>query len=219
MYIGNQGEEGIGKAATKVVVDCIHSSRIKEIGQTMLKKVTATSDNLRVEDRPERLSDDKRNEIQCQLARAIVILLELLHVLIGRNRDLLLAIVKAKKRRDGSSTSSHMEFPTSPSHLSNYDGTNNFRDGVYSGKGHDDFAASAVGSYASNTILSGDNTITLALQRELQFGFISMTNDLKILIQKTIHSETPRWMRLCCQDKNYFPSGAYRQTRIGKCML
>ena len=182
----------------------------------MLKKVTSIYDNIRVEDRPERLSDDERTAIQSQLARAIVILLELLHVLIGRNRDLLLAVVKAQKRRDESSTCSHMGFPISPSHLSNYDGTTNLRDGVYGGKGYDDFAGSAVGSYASNSILSGDNTITLALQRELQFGFISMTKDLSLLIQKTIHSETPRWMRLCCQDKNYFSSGAYRQTRIGK---
>ena len=215
LYIGNQGEEGIGKAATKVVVDCIHNSRVKEIGQTMLKKFTATSDDLRVEDRTERLSDDERTAILSQLARAIVILMELLHVLIGRNRDLLLAIVQAQKRRDGSSNSSHIGFPPSPSHLANYDVPPYSHDGAYNGKSYDDCAGSAVGSYTSNTI-SGDN---LALQREIQMSFISMTKVLYPFIQKTIHSETPRWMRLCCQDKNYFSSGAYRQIRIGKDMV
>lgn len=157
----------------------------------------------------ETLSQEEVTLNQVKLARAIVIFMELLHVLIGRNRDILLTVNETRKRRDGSSTESYSARahpPTSPSpnHLSFFnDGFNRTDDVTNTFHG---------GGSTTSTMDRTDKA--MAIQRELQFSFVSMTKALHPVVLAAVRSETPKWMRLCCQD-NYFSSGAYKQTRIG----
>jgi len=106
--IGTQADEGIGRDAVKVVSESIHCSRVKEIGLEFL-----SNKELRNEETNESASvydslsaaEVSKNEIR--LARSIVALMELLHLLICRNRDLLLSVLKARKNaKDGSSVCS-----------------------------------------------------------------------------------------------------------------
>ena len=94
-------EQGIGTAVMKVVADCIHCSRVKEMGQYLLKRnryvveEDEAGESLTMDDR---LSEEEIMKNQEKLARGIVIFMELLHLLIVRNRDLLLAVAQARKR-------------------------------------------------------------------------------------------------------------------------
>ena len=100
--------DGIGKQASKVVSDCIHASRVKEMGLTLLKQHGSVSEE------PDsdlgimmfqygRLSEEEIVLFQVKLARGIVVFMEILHLLITHNRDLLLAVVDARKRNDSES--------------------------------------------------------------------------------------------------------------------
>jgi hypothetical protein len=97
----NVGDPGIGNDAAKVVADCIHSSRVKEMGLTLLKK----NNNVEEEDDDvlqsyDRLSEDEVKKYQLKLARTIIVFIELLHILIARNRDLLLSVIQERKKGD-----------------------------------------------------------------------------------------------------------------------
>jgi len=96
--VGTNPEPGIGTHAAKVVADCIHSSRVKEMGLSLLKK----TGNVKEEDdiflRADRLMEDEVNKFQQKLARSIVVFLELLHLLIARNRDLLLNVIQDRRK-------------------------------------------------------------------------------------------------------------------------
>jgi hypothetical protein len=95
-------EPGIGNAAAKVVADCIHSSRVKDMGVTFLKNQRSVAEETFGEYASigfdnSRMSDEEIRRLQVKLARGIVNFIELLHLLISRNRDLLLAVVEARK--------------------------------------------------------------------------------------------------------------------------
>lgn len=208
--IGDRANQGIGHSAIKVIDECIHRSKVKELGIVMLKQIDI--DDSQKIGTYERLSKEESKLHQMKLTRAIVIFMELLHVLIGRNRDLLLAANESRKRRDASSTGSYsvrgggFGIPPSPGQ---FDGGTFFSDRTY-----DDGTSTMFGGSTASTMNRTDKA--MAIQRELQIAFIAMTRALHLIIRDVIHSETPRWMRMCSQDSRYFSSGAYRQTRIRK---
>ena len=96
-------DPGIGTDAAKIVADSIHNSRVKEIGLTLLKEPSEHQDrslgDFTTMDSG-RLSDDEIVKLQIKLARLIVVFVELLHLLIGRNRDMLLEVIQDKKKSD-----------------------------------------------------------------------------------------------------------------------
>ena len=76
-----------------------------------------------------RVSNDKLPshavvENQIRLARGIVIYMELLHLLIGRNRDILLRVVKQRRQNRGKETPKHVRSDTSVGSRSMIDRTN-----------------------------------------------------------------------------------------------
>jgi hypothetical protein len=96
-------DPGIGTDAAKVVADCIHNSRVKEIGTALLREPSDQQDRS-IEDFTTmdsgRLSDDEIAKLQLKLARLIVAFVELLHLLIGRNRDMLLEVIQDRKKNE-----------------------------------------------------------------------------------------------------------------------
>ena len=189
---------------------------MKEIGRTMLKR-KETNDKEEDASHVARSSYHKLSlgEIgnnQKKLARAIIMFMELLHVLVGRNRDLLLTALELRKRSGTSSAGSFSErgsnqmVPPSPGQLS---ATSNHHDRIF-----DDGSMGFGGASASSTMDRTDKA--MAIQRELQKAFIAMNKILQPIILSTVHSECPRWMKMCCQD-SYFSSGSYRQAKIGEC--
>ena len=110
---GINPEPGIGTHAAKVVADCIHSSRVKEIGLSLLKKNASVA-----EDAPsdifqssDRLTEDEVNKFQHKLARTIVVFLELLHLLIARNRDLLLNVIQERRKESSAAAAAAAAVP------------------------------------------------------------------------------------------------------------
>jgi hypothetical protein len=207
--LGHQIEKGIGKAAVKVIADCIHHSRVKELGTVMLE--TSLSENSHddvMHAMYEKLSSDEVKQYQIKLSRSIVFFMELLHVLIGKNRDLLLS--KNKLNFGDFRGDLNCGNPPSPGFYSeNY----NEQSYPFQEKAFDD-GSDTYGESTVGTMGTMDRTDKAkALQRELQIAFISMTKTLHPLIHNQIHSETPHWMSLCLQD-NYFSSGLYRQAQI-----
>jgi hypothetical protein len=94
-------DPGIGIDAAKVISECIHSSKVKEMGVSLLKKNT----NVEEEDDDmlhsyDRLGEDEVKKYQLKLARSLVVFMELLHLLISRNRDLLLDVIQSRKKND-----------------------------------------------------------------------------------------------------------------------
>ena len=103
-FVGARSNDpGIGIEAAKVVSECIHSSRVKEMGTVLLRKYTRVrQDDEDVLQRYDRLSEDEVQIFQLRLARSLVVFMELLHLLIARNRELLLKVVAKMKKRDAS---------------------------------------------------------------------------------------------------------------------
>lgn len=209
--LGDKVEKGIGKAAVKVVAECIHQSRVKETGLVMLdSKVLEKLIGENKHFMYERLSPEEVKYYQTKLSRAIVMFMELLHILIGRNRDLLLL---DSKTRSWDSYANQGGLQYSPGYYSdgNNDGSQFFHDHAF-----DDGSGTLNGESTDGTLGTIDRTDKAkALQRELQIAFVSMTRALYPVLLAQSHSETPRWMKFGSQD-NYFSSGLYRQTRIGR---
>ena len=245
---GTKTDQGIGTAAAKVVADCIHCSHVKEIGISLLNKnaYEPTEDidgDGTLVLQYAKLSEGEIWTNQIRLARAIIMFMELLHLLIARNRDLLLAVVQARKRSSGGGTSvcsasvrtgyrgggyvsspESVEWrnqPNQPMHLrhtsgksfySSYHGDGGNAPNTDVGRHEENYATGSV-SVAS---VGGDRSDSaIAVQSELQRAFIAMARNLYELVHSIVHSETPGWLKSCCQD-NYFSSGMYRHTRIGK---
>ena len=125
--LGKQTEHGIGNAASKVVADCFHSSRVKEMGQTLLKKASNVAEETDGFDYA-KLGDDEIRGLQVKLARGIVVFIEMLHLLISRNRDQLLAVVEARKGTAGRPhTVSGRPHTVSSRHSSTKDGSPSLR--------------------------------------------------------------------------------------------
>lgn len=97
-------DPGIGSDAAKVVADCIHNSNVKEIGLALLKKHSELLEDDTVSDftiDSGKLSEDEIAKLQLKLARLVITFVELLHLLIGRNRDMLLDVIQERKKNDG----------------------------------------------------------------------------------------------------------------------
>merc|ERR1711862_146561 len=126
------------------------------------------------------------NKNQSKLARGVVIFMELLHILLVRNRDTLLSVVQLRRTiKETSSSKSHVSDSVTKEDRSSLSGR--------------------------KTMNRTDAAI--AVQSELQRSFITLAKTLYPLITDTIRGETPRWLKLACHD-GYFSSGTYRQTRI-----
>ena len=96
---GVSNDAGIGIEAAKVVSECIHSSRVKEMGIVLLRKYRGVrEDDDDILQRYDRLSEEEVQKFQLKLARSLVVFMELLHLLIARNRDLLLDVVQRRKK-------------------------------------------------------------------------------------------------------------------------
>lgn len=101
--LGTTTDPGIGSDAAKVVADSIHSSHVKEIGIALLR---SSSELNRDESTSEfalefdHLSEHETRALQVKMARLVVVFLELLHILIARNRDILLEVIQERKRGD-----------------------------------------------------------------------------------------------------------------------
>ena len=95
-------DPGIGIEAAKVVSDCIHSSRVKEMGMYLLKKNTNVEEeeDMDVLHSYDRLGEDEVAKLQLKLSRSLIIFMELLHLLIARNQDLLLNVIQERKKGD-----------------------------------------------------------------------------------------------------------------------
>jgi hypothetical protein len=104
VVVNQSNEPGIGTDAAKVVADCIHSSNVKEIGLSLLKKNTDISDGDTTEFSLEydRLTDEEIRKLQLTVASLIIVFIELLHLLIARNRDRLLDVIQVRKKGEPS---------------------------------------------------------------------------------------------------------------------
>jgi hypothetical protein len=99
--LGMSSDPGIGIDAAKVVSECMHSSRVKEMGVALLQKNTSVEEeDDDVMQSYDRLSEDEVSKYQLKLARSLVVFMELLHVLISRNRDLLLDVIQTRKKAE-----------------------------------------------------------------------------------------------------------------------
>ncbi len=179
------------------------------------------------------LSEEEVEKVQAKLARIILIFLEMLHLLIARNRDVLLAVVQARKRKGGdissmasASGSVHGGYAATSRTGSNYSPIKGHidrqsNDSYYYERQNGDGIGKSFGSdnpmnYGHHVSNSSDRTdAAIGVQSELQRGFIGLVKALSPNIMDTINSEVPRWLRQCCQE-NYFSSGRYRQAKIRK---
>ena len=95
-------DPGIGIEAAKVVSECIHSSRVKEMGLSLLRKNTKLEEDDEdvLTQSFDRLGEDEVEKFQLKLARSLVVFMELLHLLIARNRDLLLDVIQSRKKNE-----------------------------------------------------------------------------------------------------------------------
>ena len=115
----NQDDPGIGTDAVKVVADCIHSSHVKEIGMAFMKKYSDSKDGdsanapLSLESY-DRLSEFECHKLQVKLARLIIVFVELLHLLIARNRQLLLDFMQERKRNETNTQNAGLRVPNLP---------------------------------------------------------------------------------------------------------
>jgi len=236
--IGTRTDQGIGTAAAKVVADCIHCSHVKEIGLALMSKANYSGKNDIDGDgtlvlQYAKLSDNEIRTNQIRLARATVMFMELLHLLIARNRDLLLTVVQARKRSHGGTASvcstsvrtgqyrggGYVSSPESAEvrhhnrHMSSRSVHSSFHEGSIGGERNEDGTMTGGASVASVSGGIDRTDSAIAVQSELQRAFIAMAKTLYPLVSSIIYSEAPRWMKSCCQD-NYFSSGMYKHTRI-----
>eukprot|EP00536_Pseudo-nitzschia_multiseries_P017308 jgi/Psemu1/248066/estExt_Genewise1.C_14790007 len=302
--LGESNDPGIGIGAAKVVSECIHSSRVKEIGAVLLRKFThEPEDDDDVLQSYDRLSVDEVQKFQLKLARALVVFMELLHLLIARNRDLLLELIKEgirsrDKRPEGPndhastvppsahsippsafgremSTASHQSMSrissrgevslpstippsafgremstgshqsmsriTSRGEVSLPSTRTPSRDRLRHGNMHQRRSSVAVEAASSSTDGRSreDSSVktsstnedydpgtnmsissnrdrrdsAIGIQRELQTAFISIAKDIWPMVHGIMESDTPRWLKQCCQE-NYFSAYIYRQVKI-----
>ena len=253
-------DPGIGIEAAKVVSECIHSSRVKEMGTSLLRKNT----NVEEEDDDvlqsyDRLGEDEVQKFQLKLARSLIVFMELLHLLISRNRDLLLDVIQSRKkneigslippskhnrdmslgshpitntllnrgdaslpgthipsgdrlRRGGSEHRRRLSVPVEvPS--SSTDGRSREDYPVKTRSTNEDYNPNTVGSLKDYGSARARADSAIGIQRELQLAFLNIAKDLWPSIYGIMESDTPRWLKQCCQD-NYFSAYTYRQAKM-----
>jgi len=217
----------------KVVTDCIHCSKVKEMGLKFLDTTSYISMEEGCEEggptmmlEYAKLTEAQITRFQAKLARGIVIFMELLHLMIVRNRDMLLAVVQARKQEKQRLSSNRNNGSSPPSPIvSDRRKNKSSRGGDTASIASDSHSLNQDGSIKSGSRHRSDNdsrasarkidrTVAPSLvQRELERSFISMAKVLHPIISKVIRSETPRWLKSCCVD-SYFSSKTYRQTRL-----
>ncbi|KAL3808937.1 hypothetical protein ACHAXA_001128 [Cyclostephanos tholiformis] len=240
---GGQQQQGLSAESAKLVMECIHSSGVKQLGTTFLsvntrEELVVSSDESNVGTGMyspyESLSEEEVEKVQTKLARMIVTFLELLHLLIARNRDVLLTVVQARKRRGGDAfsvascsvhgyimrprTGSQSFSPVKRDHaeLSTID---NEQALMYDRSNSDIVVRSTLGETPEINDGYGQSNISdrtdsaIGVQSELQRGLISLVRSLTPPLLDTLNNEVPKWMRSGCQE-NYFSTGQYRQADI-----
>ena len=223
--LGGQKHQGLTADSAKLVMECIHSSGVKRIGIIFLAVSVPTEDpnaGSGMYSPYETLSEEEIERVQTKLARMIVTFLELLHLLIARNRDVLLTVVQARKRKGGGDASSVASgsihgYASAPRASSTFSPLKrqSLEGSVYERTSSELVGRSIVAEghvgHVSNASDRTDSAI--GVQSELQRGLISLVKALSSNLLDTLNNEVPRWMRSCCQD-NYFSSGLYRQADI-----
>lgn len=235
--LGINYDPGIGNDAAKVVADCIHSSRVKEMGLALLKKnskFTEEESNTDILPAYDRLTEDEVKNLQGKLARSIIVFMELLHLLIARNRDLLLNVIQERKKEGtpsflagGGSLSVHSSSGFAVAGVPSLHRTTRSYDAGSTNRHKTDDPSRGLGrSKDKNNNFHGDEQpqppggsikekpdAAIAVQSELQRSFISLAKALFPMVSGIMQIETPRWLKHCCQE-NYFSLGTYRQARI-----
>lgn len=179
----------------------------------------------------DRLSDDEVIKLQLKLARVILIFMEILHLLISRNRDLLLDVMEARKRGEqlstinglhqrhhsgGPSTSDNVSRQRHTRRPSNGSGITGYMSGAETDFSHrraDDGSAGA--SHYSSAYVNEQTDKAIAVQSELQRSFINMAKGLSSTLMKVLEDEAPRWLKEVCRD-NYFTATTYKHAKIRK---
>lgn len=226
-----------------MLADCIFLCKVKELGVALLSTNTGyaaefdddeTAHTGIIGGRHGRLTEEEVVKFQHTLARSIGIYLELLHLLIARNRDLLLVVVKTRKNEERQNKMSNTGYPPSPGSVTRASRSYHRKIGsgmsltshsVAPGEQYsvtDDGDHMDTGSISSGYRMNknGNEKIdaAIAVQSELQRAFISQAKILYPIVSNVLYSETPRWLKACTQD-GYFSSGAYRHTRICKLFM
>ncbi len=246
--IGGERHLGLNAESAKLVMECIHSSGVKQIGTSFLAVDLSSEDaGISVEEpnigtgmfsQYESLNEVEIERVQAKLARMIITFLELLHLLIARNRDVLLTVVQARKRRGGGETPSvascfdHDGYTSrqrtnsqsfSPVREHGELGTIDHDQGYL----HERHSSEIVGrsiitenteshtNHCQSSNFSDRTDSAIGVQSELQRGLISLVKALSPHLLDTLNNEVPRWMLRCCQE-NYFSSGLYRTADIRK---
>ena len=214
------------------------------MGQYLLKKNTNVEeeDEVDVLQSYDRLADDEVKRLQLKLARSLVVFMELLHLMIARNRDILLEVIQERKRGEVTSRHGHTasfsknDFGTTDARsgrsIVTRQSSMNASDSLCDGRVRDDMTARSShrrmgsSSYAAaddNSSASGfaltDKARTdsaIGIQSELQRAFIVLAKELHPKIAGIMGQDTPRWLRQCTQD-SYFSAYTYRQVKIRKC--
>lgn len=208
----------------------MYSGKVKEMGLVLLQKdaYVAEPNDGGFGMMYDRLSEAEVTTLQVKLARAIVVFMEILHLLIARNRDLLLDVMEARKRGEVPSVASGYQnraqstagrsTPDDTSHLRGHhrglSATSNYSLGYTSIGETEPSARHADDASASNfsSLVANDKTDkNIAVQSELQRTFIGMAKALYNPLTVILRDETPRWLKEICKD-NYFSSAIYRRT-------
>lgn len=235
--------QGLTNDSARLLIKCIHSSGVKQIGITFLAVCGQPEEDDAGYSPYDELYPDEIEKVQAKLARIIVTFLDLLHLLIARNRDVLLAIIQARKRRgagDASTVASGSAYggytpatrASGMSPMKRYSDRygeridRNGGDRFHQSDRQNSEISSGIYSTPGSDIVgksihmsavpnsSGDRTDSaIAVQSELQRGLISLVKALSPHLLDTINNEVPRWMRQCSQD-NYFSAGHYRKAKI-----
>jgi hypothetical protein len=102
--LGEASDPGIGTDAAKVVADCVHSSNVKEMALALLEKNSGFAEGDSSTEFSldyDRLTEDEVKKLRVKISRLVIVFLELLHLLIARNRDILLDIIQERKKSPG----------------------------------------------------------------------------------------------------------------------
>jgi hypothetical protein len=198
-------DQGIGKGAVKIVAECIHRSNVRDIAQLFLQKQPSSgvvSEDQRTSNNSnDRLSDNEVHTSQLKLARAVVLMMELLHLLIGRNRDILITIVKDRKRQPDTQL---MNVSVPLGRLPAL-GADIMRE--------NSLDAMSMASAMDQRTDSARTDSAITVQRELQRSLISLVRGVIQPISEILQEETPPWLRLCCSE-SYFSSKGYRRLNL-----
>jgi len=187
----------------------------------------------------DRLSEDEVGRLQLRLARSIVVFMELLHIMIARNREMLLLIIQDRKKDESASRHSHSTGLVSLSDVRSTRSAltrqgslngNDSRVEVISekeavrplhgrkGSGFVSLVNDDVSIASALTTDKARSDAAIAIQSELQRSFISLCKEIQPRIHAVVgSSESPRWLKLCAQD-NYFSAYIYRNVKIRTCI-